>query len=187
MPYRVGLKENRALFTLLSCQQEKSSRVCRLHRKKSKKKRFSASTSKNLRISTQKLFLSSRKYDPKCSYRMRIFTPPRSRGQKGTGSRSRIRNTAGLAKFLTKWQASTTFFKPSFKVKEVNKLIMNNLPEAFRFFSGVRLRLRSRRPPDRERERERERRRSRLSLRSRRRPPRSPPRSPPRPPRSRSP
>ena len=40
-------------------------------------------------------FLSSLKYDPSCSSRIRIpfFTHPRSSGQKGIGSRIRIRNT----------------------------------------------------------------------------------------------
>jgi hypothetical protein len=46
--------------------------------------------SKNLNILTQeKWFLSSRKYDPGCSSRIRIqifFTHPGSRCQKGTGS-----------------------------------------------------------------------------------------------------
>ncbi len=60
------------------------------------------SASKNLSILTKKKwFLSSRKYDP--GYSSRILDPvadflpildPRSRGQKGTGSRIRIRNTA---------------------------------------------------------------------------------------------
>ncbi len=65
---------------------------------------YSGSTSKNLSILTQKLFLSSRKYDPGCSSRIRIlipdpdpdfFTHPGSQlqGQKGTGSRIRIRDT----------------------------------------------------------------------------------------------
>jgi hypothetical protein len=42
----------------------------------------------------QHWFLSSRKYDPGCSSRIRIliFTLPGSRGQKGTGSRIRISN-----------------------------------------------------------------------------------------------
>jgi hypothetical protein len=51
-------------------------------------------------FSTQKLFLSYRKYDPRCSSRIPdpdlIFLPipdPRSTGQKGTGSGIRIRNT----------------------------------------------------------------------------------------------
>ncbi len=56
------------------------------------------SASKNLSILTQKLFLSSRKYDPGCSPSIRIliffFPDTGSRGQKGTGSRIRIRNTA---------------------------------------------------------------------------------------------
>ncbi len=39
-------------------------------------------------------FLSSRNYDPGCSSRILIFYPLGSRGQKGTGSRIRIRNTA---------------------------------------------------------------------------------------------
>jgi hypothetical protein len=49
----------------------------------------------------QKWFLSSRKYDPDCSSRIpdpdADFLPipdPGSKGQKGTGSRIRIRNTA---------------------------------------------------------------------------------------------
>jgi hypothetical protein len=49
----------------------------------------------------KKWFLSSRKYDPGCSSRISDpdaeFLPipdPGSRGQKGTGSRIRIRNTA---------------------------------------------------------------------------------------------
>jgi hypothetical protein len=58
----------------------------------------SASASKNLSILTQKVFLSSRKYDPGFSSRIPDldFLPiphPGSRGQKGTGSRIRIRNT----------------------------------------------------------------------------------------------
>jgi hypothetical protein len=40
-------------------------------------------------------FLSSRKYDTGCSSRIRI-PDPRSRGQKGSGSRIRIRNSAGI-------------------------------------------------------------------------------------------
>jgi hypothetical protein len=55
------------------------------------------SASKNISISTQiKWFLSSQKYDPGFSSRIRIlvFTHPGSGGQKGTGSRIRIRNTA---------------------------------------------------------------------------------------------
>ncbi len=53
---------------------------------------------KNWSILTQKLFLSSRKYDPGCSSRIQIliFLPIpdlRSRGQKGAGG-FRIRNTA---------------------------------------------------------------------------------------------
>jgi hypothetical protein len=59
------------------------------------------SASKNLSILTlKKWFLSSKKYDPGCSPRIRIPDPdfllipdPRSRGQKCTGSRIRIRNT----------------------------------------------------------------------------------------------
>ncbi len=59
------------------------------------------STSKNLIILTQKKwFLSSRKYDPGCSSRISDPDPdflpipnPGSRGQKGTGSRIRVRNT----------------------------------------------------------------------------------------------
>jgi hypothetical protein len=62
------------------------------------------SASKNLSILTpkkpKKWFLSSRKYDPSCSSRIpdpdADFLPipdPGSRGQKGTGSRIRIRNT----------------------------------------------------------------------------------------------
>ncbi len=52
----------------------------------------SASASKNFSILTQKLFLSSRKYYPGCSSRIRDhgFLPvpdPKSRGQKGTGLR----------------------------------------------------------------------------------------------------
>ncbi len=44
----------------------------------------------------RKWFLSSRKYVPGCSSRIRILTfyPSGSRGQKGTGSRIRIRNTS---------------------------------------------------------------------------------------------
>ncbi len=44
----------------------------------------------------KKWFLSTQKYDPGCSSRILIllFTHPGSRGQKGTGSRIRIRNTA---------------------------------------------------------------------------------------------
>ncbi len=60
---------------------------------------YPGSTSKNLSILIKKLFLSSRKYDPSCSSRMRIliFYPsripgPGSRGQKGTGSRIRIQH-----------------------------------------------------------------------------------------------
>ncbi len=60
------------------------------------------SASKNLSILTlkknkqKKLFLSSRKYDvhPGSRIRMLTFYHPGSRGQKGTGSRIRIRNTA---------------------------------------------------------------------------------------------
>jgi hypothetical protein len=62
------------------------------------------SASKNLSILTQKWFLSSPKYNPCCSSRIQVPNPdpdllfpipdPRSRGQKGTGSRIRIRNTA---------------------------------------------------------------------------------------------
>jgi hypothetical protein len=60
------------------------------------------SASKNLSISTpkkpKKWFLSSRKYDPGCSFRIpdADFLPipdPGSRGQKDTGSRIRICNT----------------------------------------------------------------------------------------------
>ena len=54
------------------------------------------SASKNLSVLTQNLFLSSRKYDPGCSSLIRIlifFTHPEFRGQKGTGSRIRNRNT----------------------------------------------------------------------------------------------
>jgi hypothetical protein len=59
------------------------------------------SASKNLSILTpKKWFLSSRKYDPGCSSRIpdpdADFLPipdPGTRGQKGTGSRIRIRNT----------------------------------------------------------------------------------------------
>ncbi len=63
----------------------------------------SASASKNLSVLTQKLFPCSRKYDPRRSSRIRILDPnldflpipdPGSRGQKGTGSRIRIPNTA---------------------------------------------------------------------------------------------
>ncbi len=53
------------------------------HRKRALKKilSFNNAASKNLSILTQKLFLSSRKYDPGCSFRIRImiFTHPRSR------------------------------------------------------------------------------------------------------------
>ncbi len=62
------------------------------------------SASKNLSVLTpKKWFLSSRKYDPGCSSRIpdpdADFYPsripdPGSRGQKGNGSRIRIRNTA---------------------------------------------------------------------------------------------
>jgi hypothetical protein len=61
------------------------------------------SPSRNLSILTpkqqKKKFLSSRKYDPGCSSRIRMLTfyPSRiqgSRDQKGTGSRIRCRNTA---------------------------------------------------------------------------------------------
>jgi hypothetical protein len=57
---------------------------------------------------SEKLFLGSRKYDPGCLSRIRIPDPdhnffpnpdPRSRGQKGTGSRIRIRNTGQKAYF----------------------------------------------------------------------------------------
>ncbi len=54
--------------------------------------RIPGSASKNLNILTQKLFLSSRKYDPVCSSRIYIdpdllpIPDPGSRGQKGTGS-----------------------------------------------------------------------------------------------------
>ncbi len=53
----------------------------------------------------KKWFLSSRKYDPGCSYRIpdADFLPipdPGSRGQKGTGSRIRIRNTGFMNCFL---------------------------------------------------------------------------------------
>jgi hypothetical protein len=53
----------------------------------------------------RKWFLSSRKYDPGCSSRIRILTfcpslDPGSRGQKDTGSRIRIRNTAVHLIFL---------------------------------------------------------------------------------------
>jgi hypothetical protein len=46
----------------------------------------------------KKCFLISKKYDPGCSYRIRILTfypsrIPDTGGQKGTGSRIRIRNT----------------------------------------------------------------------------------------------
>ncbi len=51
------------------------------------------SASKILSIVPQKLFLSSRKYDPDCSSRILNFTHPGSRDQKGTGSRIQIRNT----------------------------------------------------------------------------------------------
>ncbi len=53
------------------------------------------SASKNLRILTQKLFPSSRKYDRGCSFLIRIliFYPSRIQCQKGIGSRIRIRNT----------------------------------------------------------------------------------------------
>jgi hypothetical protein len=44
------------------------------------------SASNNLRILTKNWFLSSWKYDPGCSSRIRI-PDPRSRGEKGTGSR----------------------------------------------------------------------------------------------------
>ncbi len=49
----------------------------------------------------KKLFLSSRKYDPGCSSRIRIliFYPSRIKGSKGNGSR--IRNTA--TKYSTVW------------------------------------------------------------------------------------
>ncbi len=58
------------------------------------------SASKNLWMLTQKkIFPSSMKYDPGCASRIRILTflpipDPVSRGQKRTGSRIRIRNTA---------------------------------------------------------------------------------------------
>jgi hypothetical protein len=60
------------------------------------------SSSKNLSILTpkkaKKWFLSSKKYDPGCSSRIRMLTfshhDPGSRGQKSTQSRIRIRNTA---------------------------------------------------------------------------------------------
>ncbi len=60
------------------------------------------SSSKNLSILTlkkfKKWFLSSKKYDPGCSSRIRMltFSHPGSRGQKGTQSRIRIRNTGFL-------------------------------------------------------------------------------------------
>ncbi len=54
----------------------------------------------------RKWFLSSRKYDPGCSSRIRILTfcpslDSGSRGQKDTGSRIRIRNTAAHLNFFT--------------------------------------------------------------------------------------
>jgi hypothetical protein len=53
------------------------------------------SESRNLSIVAQKIVSKLRKYDPGCSSRIRIliFTHPGSRGQKGTRSRIRIRNT----------------------------------------------------------------------------------------------
>jgi hypothetical protein len=55
----------------------------------------------------QKWFLSSRKYDPGCSSRIpdpdADFLPipdPGSRGQKGTGSRIRIRNTENIYELI---------------------------------------------------------------------------------------
>ncbi len=59
------------------------------------------SSSKNLSILTlkkakKKWFQSTKKYEPGCSSRIRMltFSHPGSRGQKGTQSRIRIRNTA---------------------------------------------------------------------------------------------
>jgi hypothetical protein len=49
---------------------------------------------KELKFFNPKKRLSSRKYDPGCSSLIWILTHPGSRGQKGTGSRIRIRNTA---------------------------------------------------------------------------------------------
>ncbi len=56
----------------------------------------SGSASKNIRILNLKMFLNSRKNDLGCSSRIGFFAfaDPRFRGQKGTGSRIRIRNTA---------------------------------------------------------------------------------------------
>jgi hypothetical protein len=60
----------------------------------------------------KKWFLSSRKYDPGCSFRILDADPDflpipdsRSRGQKGTGSRIRIRNTGyfHFNNFLPQW------------------------------------------------------------------------------------
>jgi hypothetical protein len=53
-------------------------------------------------------YLSYRKYDLVCSSRIRIliFTHPGSRGQKGTGSRIRIRNTGSGYIVLASWRAS---------------------------------------------------------------------------------
>jgi hypothetical protein len=65
---------------------------------------------KILCFNPKKGFLSSRKYDPGCSSRIRMLTSthPGSRGQKGTGSRIRIRNTdskvySGKLKWITSW------------------------------------------------------------------------------------
>jgi hypothetical protein len=66
---------------------------------------------------TKKWFISSRKYDPGCSYRIpdpdADFLPipdPGSRGQKGTGSRIRIRNTGYKVKKKTQhsWPLSAS-------------------------------------------------------------------------------
>jgi hypothetical protein len=69
----------------------------------------------------KKWFLSSRKYDPGCSSLIRMLTfypswirdpgvkkapDPESRGQKGTGSWIRIRNTAGNIEHI-QWHGST--------------------------------------------------------------------------------
>jgi hypothetical protein len=57
----------------------------------------SESALKNLSILTQKLFLGSRKYDTGCSSHpdpdFLTIPDPGSRGQKGTGSRIKNRNT----------------------------------------------------------------------------------------------
>jgi hypothetical protein len=85
------------------------------------------SASKRLSILTQKLFLSSRKYDPGCSSRIRIpgtdfFLPipdPGSRGQKCTWSRIRIRNTDFYPRLLEFHHATCPLMQNQITVGEV--------------------------------------------------------------------